>query len=658
MTNTIDTFPSINTRIRDADGFIGTVAYVGTVASSKNPTEIYAGIVWDDHSRGKHDGSVICRRTNQFVRHFSCDGAMQGSFIRLRKLDFGVTLTKQLLRQKYVDMNAPIIAPNNVLSHTATTASGHEKSIEFLGELKIRRRQQLESIDKISLRREGISNVVDVVANEEEDDDMIDLQHIKEIDLAGNLFSDWDPILKVIKKFSNLESFSVAHNRIRDIAHVGIEDTRIATTHNSYIHHRFDKMKTLNLNNCSIRSFGTVALISKMMPNLESLCVANSNLSDINNFDNENIDSYNKDDEGGVLIFPKLKQLDCSRCGFDRWDGQVSNFAANLPLLESLSIDDNPIRCIPPTAGCLPHFTSLVSLQISKTSLSNWLDLEGINSFVSLKSLRINNIPLLENFGQGEVRSMSIARFPRIEYLNASRVSQKERIEAERRYVTLVTHSLQNCNNIVNEEGKNAILSSGNSIDIDEEKNRYNKADIMKQNPRYQELAVKHKNLVIFSSKNGRGAGNNGCGEILASSIYNITIRSMTASTCTMEPIVRRLPGTLNVLRLKALCSRMFDVDYELVSLRFIVGTTATANEVGNNGNKEDIDGHPPVEMDDESKTLDYYGLSDGDEILVDEIDVQAEAIDTKKNQEDLEKRMSEMDRWNKVMMEKQPERK
>merc|ERR1712028_56752 len=123
---------------------------------------------------------------------------MQGSFIRLRKLDFGVTLTKKLLRQKYVDMNAPIIAPNNVLSHTATTASGHEKSIEFLGELKIRRRQQLENIDKISLRREGISNVVDVVANEEEDDDMIDLQHIKEIDLAGNLFSDWDPILKVI----------------------------------------------------------------------------------------------------------------------------------------------------------------------------------------------------------------------------------------------------------------------------------------------------------------------------------------------------------------------------------------------------------------------------------------------------------------------------
>ena len=153
----------LHTRIRDVDGFVGTVVYVGSVASSKNSKEQYAGIVWDDISRGKHDGSVVCRETNQIVRHFSC-GTTQGSFLKLRKLDLGVTLTAALLREKYVKMNAPRIAPNNILPHSVTTSSGRGKTVEFMGELKIRKHQQLENIDRISLRREGISR-----ASSEED---------------------------------------------------------------------------------------------------------------------------------------------------------------------------------------------------------------------------------------------------------------------------------------------------------------------------------------------------------------------------------------------------------------------------------------------------------------------------------------------------------
>ena len=61
------------TRIRDSDGFCGTIVYKGPVASAKDENEIYAGIAWDDASRGKHDGSVLCRRTNRIVRHFACD---------------------------------------------------------------------------------------------------------------------------------------------------------------------------------------------------------------------------------------------------------------------------------------------------------------------------------------------------------------------------------------------------------------------------------------------------------------------------------------------------------------------------------------------------------------------------------------------------------
>lgn len=556
----------LHTRIRDADGFVGTVVYVGSVASSKNPKEQYAGIVWDDSSRGKHDGSVVCRKTNQIVRHFSC-GTTQGSFLKLRKLDLGVTLTATLLRDKYVKMNAPIIAPNNILPHSATTSSGRVKTIEFMGEIKIRKQQQLENIDRISLRREGISKASN-------DEDMAEFQHIKEIDLAGNLFCSWDQVFNIIRQFPLLENFSLAHNYVRDITTTTINDIQ------------FDKLKTLNLNNCFVRSFKTVQIVAETMPNLESLCIANSNLSDIEKHD---------DMQG----FENLRQLDCSGCGFDKWENQVSRFAT-LPLLESLSIDDNPIPLIPSDAGISPLFPSLLSLQINGTDVSTWMDLEAINSFASLKAFRFKNIPLTASRGQGEVRSTSIARFPYLEYLNASRISNDERLEAERRYVTLVSHSLQKGN-----------------FDEDE------RIAFLDKHPRYIELTEKHKNLTIYLKNRMERGGN------LAESIYNITIKSMAASSCTMEPIVRRLPGTMNVERMKAMCSRTFNVDYDLIRLRF---RTDNADSL-------------PIEMEEDSKTLDYYGLCDGAEVLVDEVDLRARALDSKRNEEQLEERILEHDR-------------
>ena len=102
--------------------------------------------------------------------------------------------------------------------------------------------------------------------------------------------------------------------------------------------------------------------------------------------------------------------------------------------------------------------------------------------------------------------------------------------------------------------------------------------------------------------------------------MYNVTIRSLAPSSCTMEPVSKRLPGTLNVERLKALCSRVFGLDYDLIGLRF--RTDAQQDSL-------------PVEMDDDDKTLQYYGLCDGAEILMSEIDVSARAVDFQKKQEE-----------------------
>jgi len=415
---------------------------------------------------------------------------------------------------------------------------------------------------------------------------MTEFQHLKEIDLAGNLLCNWNAVLNIVGQFPLLENFSVAHNAIRDI------------NSSTLIGIKYDKLKILNLNNCSVQSFRTVQMIAEMMPNIESLCVAKSNLSDI-----EECDS--------IQGFRNLRELDCSGCCLDKWVNQVSKFAT-LPRLESWSLDDNSITSIPSDAGASPFFPNLSSLRISGTAVSTWMDLEGINSFLSLKALRFTTIPLTEGLGQAEVRSNSIARFSKLEYFNGSRISNDERREAERRYITLVSQSLQKANFNENE-----------------------KSSFLEKHPTFLQLTEKYKNLSI-SLKNRLEKGGT-----LATSIYNVTIKSMAASSCTMEPVVRRLPATMTVERIKAMCSRIFHMDYDLLQLRF---------------RKDKADSFP-VEMDDNSKSLDYYGLCDGAEVLVDEVDLRTRELQSKMNDDILDERIVELGRSMAIVKNAQTER-
>ena len=126
-------------------------------------------------------------------------------------------------------------------------------------------------------------------------------------------------------------------------------------------------------------------------------------------------------------------------------------------------------------------FPSLFYLQIAGTSVKNWIDLEGLNSIDSLRSLRLKNTPLTSTMGQGEVRFLSIARFPHLTYFNASAVSRQERVEAERRYVSLVANLL--------------VRPENEGYDM--------KTKLLSRNPRYPLLREKYKALVIGTQNQG-----------------------------------------------------------------------------------------------------------------------------------------------------------
>lgn len=551
MISAVDLRPNI-TRVRDPSGFIGTVLYVGPVASAKSTSEIYAGISWDDVTRGKHDGSVICRTTNQLVRHFKC-GPTQGSFLRLSKVDVGVALSPELMRSRYVKPGAELVAPDNILPHVARTAGGRDKAIEFWGEIKIRNRQQLEVVEEISLRMLGISGP----CSKELQFEMEEFGHLRGIDLAGNLLSDWEDVLTILRQFPKLQNVSVASNRINDLG----STSSIG---------EFPHIRSLNLNNCNISSFQTLRLIGKAMPNLEELCVAHADLSDI--------EQHTPDTDTIEELFPNLILLDLSDCKLTSWENHIQPFR-NLPMLESLILNLNAIDSIvvPESDNTRAPFPSLASLQIAGNPLPSWTALDDLNSITSLRSLRLRSTPLTNLLGVGEVRSTAIARFPSLEFFNASPISERERNEAERRYVSTVARELLLISSgallSTNNNDLGTVDSSGDS-EVDAKQ-----AEVFARHPRFKHLMTKHKDTMMALNSSAAGTDSSGSGKI-GEDVINVTIRSMAASSCDVEPLQKRLPRSLQVGRIKAMCARAFGLDIDLQILHFRIEVSVVQDEL------------------------------------------------------------------------------
>ncbi|ETK93038.1 hypothetical protein L915_03713, partial [Phytophthora nicotianae] len=60
----------VGDRVDDGSGSLGTIRYIGPVATAKDASALYYGIEWDDWGRGKNDGSVELPSGERVV-HFS-----------------------------------------------------------------------------------------------------------------------------------------------------------------------------------------------------------------------------------------------------------------------------------------------------------------------------------------------------------------------------------------------------------------------------------------------------------------------------------------------------------------------------------------------------------------------------------------------------------
>lgn len=397
----------------------------------------------------------------------------------------------------------------------------------------------------------------------------------------------------MLQQFPNLESVSLSGNRV-----VGVPPK-----HSFWFTNAFTNIKILNLNSCGIQSFATIKILSQALPNLEELCLAHNNLSDMGDLTDQHsefnstlnfhdIKCGNPSTIRPTIYFKNLTLLDLSDCKIASWNEQI------LPLrtlsIELLILNNNPITSITIAQSqpdCKVSFAKLKSIHIAGCDIQCWSSIDNLRYLPSLLSLRFRYNPVTSNMGTGEARSIIISRLPQIAYVNGSIVTPKERIQAERNYIRSVAREILLAESM---RYSNSSIDLGGTEPTDCSKS----TDFLPpMHPRFGDLLKKHgENLTTIKESNGIG------GRIAAATV-NVTIRSMAASSCTMEALRKRLPVTLNVRRLKYMCFKAFNLEIARQSLHF-----------------RTVDNPFPIPLDDDENMLSFYGVTDGSEILMNEV--------------------------------------
>ena len=579
-------FTSVGSRIADLDGFMGTVRFIGSVASSSSLESTYYGVEWDDHSRGKNDGSVIAKsdssswKAGDLVRHFNCtanggDLSTAGSFLKIPEplkeggkkkkkkkaptINFGTGLFS-VLSTRYAEESDPLITDKETKQFLegdcyaqTKQGKGRKKKIEFHGEEKLRDRQQVDQVDAVAVRSSFISYV-------ESDYDVTQFSHLTELDVMGNLLSDWTEVFRILRTLKCITKFHLNGNLLNDINEIfnalSAEDR--ATT-------LFPNLKVLVVNSVNIKDgYKTLVTFSKMFPNLKELYLARNSFGDLGEAAETELEVSQMGDVVGAFadanlppppgapdtkttpaLFPNLTLIDLSACGLSSWESQVALLSRIAPKIDTLILNDNTIPNIPKCSEPSPSsklnlnleqqetFPNLHSLQLSGNSLTSWASIDNLNSY-KLSSLRFGRNPITKNIGGSESRSITIARIGSLKVLNSSNVEGRERSEAEKRYLRVVMRELSN---------KERDCASKEIA----------RSEVSLAHPRFAGLSVVHA-AAMQAMSGGIAAGSEQSGSSMASDTLNVTITSLASASCTQEPCTKRLPGSLTVASLRSMC--------------------------------------------------------------------------------------------------------
>ncbi|EEH08077.1 tubulin-specific chaperone E [Histoplasma capsulatum G186AR] len=509
------------------EGGLCTVRYIGEVKGTKGQ---WLGVEWDDSTRGKHSGE------HDGVKYFQCKSKhpTAGSFVRpTRQADRNLSFL-QAANEKYVSELEPVSSGHeDLLSSKPIEISG--KIVEEVGFEKIRRLlAELQELRIVLLDGMRVYGVLAGEGSREEYENELKIiartcPKIVELDLSRNVLRRWTDVAAICEQLKLLKILKLNGNRFDEIG----ENITL------------DGIAELALDE-TLMEWKEVAAVSKQFPSLRSLSVSGNEFTSlpcpISSTIQELILEYN-----GFESIHSIRQL------------------ASLSELKKLSLRGNMISRIgsdnPPTIpekSNIVFSSTLTSLDISFNKISHWSFIDMLpRVFPGLATLRVSDNPLYDQppapsrvtnmpeypMTVDEAYMLTLARLPRLETLNYSKITDQDRNNGELYYLSLIRKEL--------------------AASPQSEENH-----ILELHPRYRELCSTYGEVEINRETESSGSGIHP--RSLAARL--VTFNFYLPDRQNQKPISQKpdmtasaeystnIPKSFDVYRIKALVARHFSL--------------------------------------------------------------------------------------------------
>ncbi|KAL3641492.1 hypothetical protein CASFOL_016460 [Castilleja foliolosa] len=421
------------------------------------------------------------------------------------------------------------------------SATNKRVSIELLGKHKIEdKMSRFDELMSASLSYLGVSFLGSTECISST------LPNIKELDLTGNLLTHWEDIGILCEVLPALTILNLSNNFMSpDIIKAP----------------QLGNIRVLVLNHTGV-IWKQVEVLKDSLPHVEELHLMGNKISEITTVSSTVVQRFNS-----------LRFLNLENNCISAWDEIIK--LSQLRSLEQLFLNNNTInRVWYPDCGKLDEpdkirpFSNLRGLSLGDNKIEDLESVDSLNSFPNLTEIRLSENPVADLGKGGVSRFVFIARLAKIVILNGSEVSPRERKDSEIRYVRLVMSKFH---------------------DSPEE--------ITRLHPRLAELKKIHGLDDERPSTGALGPQN------MASGLISITLKCVGASMGEKAPLVKKLPATTTIGKLKFLCDIFF-------KLKFIKPILYLQEE-----------GSPlPTLLEDDMASLNELGVGNESTILVDEL--------------------------------------
>lgn len=426
----------------------GTIRYRGPVPPS---TGEWLGIEWDDPTRGKHDGTSA-DGTHYF--HVRTPGS--ASFIRptASKLSCGCSFL-EALRNKYLppsqqaqtqtglkdgegqqQYSRKTIADIEIEAPNLDRIAKRAARLDRLKEVGLGGWQQLDySLDATTRTSYNVARAFDREKGFGEGTIRETCPNIRWLDLSRSLLPDWEEVSLIAGELEYLYTLLLQFNRLQSPPH---------PIPASWVQ-RMGHIQDLRLDGTLIQ-WHEVLRLAPALFGLKHLQLGSNGLASLDSPHGEAGVPEGK----AAAVLPSLTSLSLEDNQLSSWSKLVSALAP-LPSLESLVLNHNHLSLIPPASTSSPRLSRLKELHLQDNKLESWSSLEHISQWLGhergLEALHISSIQekdeglsvpsksgegcLLDRYEYRDFRAITIARLPHLKVLDRTEVTAKELKDAE-----------------------------------------------------------------------------------------------------------------------------------------------------------------------------------------------------------------------------------